>query len=134
MRQRFWRVSIRLLTRESASSSLVANFKADADGVHQLIYVYANTPRPGVRDRSEVHYGAVVLGAPRNPNEALEGHYFTDRKTRGEMCFRRRFNTLVETHAAGRELVDSLPHPPAWRAAAGRLWQYLQSARRLAGR
>jgi SMODS-associating 2TM, beta-strand rich effector domain len=133
VRQRFWRVSVRLLTKESASSSILANFNADADGVHQLIYVYANTPRSELRDRSELHYGAVVLGAPRDPNEALEGHYFTDRKTRGEMCFRRRFAARVETHAAGRELVASprTSRLSRWRASpAGRCQQLWRAARR----
>jgi hypothetical protein len=106
VRQRFWHVSVRLLTRESSSASMLANFTTEADGVHQLIYVYANTPRSDVRDRSELHYGAVVLGAPRDPNEGLEGHYFTDRRTRGEMHFPQRFDALIETHAARSQLLS----------------------------
>jgi hypothetical protein len=108
VRQRFWQVSVRLLTKESASVSQLANFKTDADGVHHLIYVYANTPRPEVRYRSELHYGAVVLGAPQRRSDGLEGHYFTDRKTRGEMRLRRHYKQLVETHAAGQALVDAV--------------------------
>jgi hypothetical protein len=106
VRQRFWHVSIRLLTKESASGSMLANFTTAADEVHQLVYVYTNTPRSEVRHRSELHYGAVVLGAPRDATEGLEGHYFTDRKTRGEMRFPEHFKSLIETHAAGKQLVD----------------------------
>jgi SMODS-associating 2TM, beta-strand rich effector domain len=105
VRQRFWQVSVRLLTKESASASMLANFTKGSDGVHQLVYVYGNTPRPEVRERSEVHYGAVVLKAPRDRDQGLEGDYFTDRKTRGEMYFRQHYKKLVETHAAGRALV-----------------------------
>jgi hypothetical protein len=109
VRQRFWQVGVRLLTKESRSSSTVAAFKTDCDGVHQLYYVYANTPRPEVRYRSELHLGTVVLGAPRDLSQGLEGHYFTDRKTGGEMHFRERHKKLIETHAAGRDLVESAP-------------------------
>jgi hypothetical protein len=107
VRQRFWDVGVRLLTKESQSASMVASFKTDRDGVHQLLYVYANTPRTEVRNRSELHVGTVVLGAPRDPRHGLEGHYFTDRKTRGEMRFREHYTELVETHARGREVVAS---------------------------
>jgi hypothetical protein len=106
VRQRFWHISVRLLTKESASASMFANFKGDSDGTYQLVYVYANTPRVEVRHRSELHYGAVVLAAPRARAEGLEGHYFTDRKTRGDMRFRDHHKKLVETHAAGRRLVE----------------------------
>jgi hypothetical protein len=114
VRQRFWHVTVRLLTKESSSSSMLANIKADPDGVHQLIYVYANTPRPDVRHRSELHYGAVVLGAPRDANQGVEGHYFTDRNTRGEMRFHTRFKRLVETHTAGMALLTPAP-AKSWR-------------------
>lgn len=105
VRQRFWQVSVRLLTKESSSASVFANFKKDADGVHHLAYVYANTPKAEVRHRSAVHDGAVVLTAPRDRAQGVQGHYFTERKTRGDMRFRDHYKKLVETHDAGRELV-----------------------------
>jgi hypothetical protein len=107
VRQRYWSVGVRLLTKESRSSATVAAFKTDSDGVYQLYYVYINTPRPEVRHRSELHLGTVVLGAPRDRSQGLEGHYFTDRKTGGEMRFRDHYKTPIETHAAGRELIGS---------------------------
>jgi hypothetical protein len=108
VRQRFWHVSARLLTKESSSASMGAGFEKDGDGVHMLVYVYVNTPRAEVRTRSQPHYGAVVLGAPRDRKQGLEGQYFTDRKTLGEMHFRDHYKELVETHKAGRELVDKV--------------------------
>lgn len=105
VRQRYWRVKVRLLTKESSSVSMMADLKKDTDGVHQLLYVYANTPRPDVRHRSTLHYGAVVLGAPSDRSHGLEGEYFTGRNTQGEMRFRRHFTDSIETHARGLELV-----------------------------
>jgi hypothetical protein len=58
--------------------------------------------------RGDLHYGAVVLSAPRDRRQGVEGHYFTDRKTRGEMRFRDQYKKLVETHDAGRELVEKV--------------------------
>jgi hypothetical protein len=107
VRQRFWHVSVRLLTKESASVSTLADFKTDGDGVHQLVYVYGNTPRPEVRDRSKLHCGAVVLTAPRDAGHGIEGYYFTDRKTVGEMRFDRRFSELVESYSAALRLLGS---------------------------
>lgn len=101
VRQTFWAISVRLLTKESSSVSMFASLKEDGDGVHQLIYVYANTPRAEVRARSNPHYGAVVLNAPRDRTAGLFGYYFTDRYTRGEMRFGRHSKKLIETHAHG---------------------------------
>jgi hypothetical protein len=109
VRQRFWSVSARLLTNESKSCSLFADLTADADGVCQLLYIYDNRPEAEVRDRSEPHYGAVVLAAPRNRADGLLGQYFTDRKTTGDMRFHRHFGQLVESYAAGRRLLAGTP-------------------------
>jgi hypothetical protein len=107
IRQTFWTVSVRLITKESKSHSLNASVRDTGDRVYELAYVYTNTPRASVRDRSEVHYGAAVLAAPVDRTAGLEGHYFTDRNTRGDIRFRRHFKKPIETHAAGRELLES---------------------------
>lgn len=106
VRQRFWSVSARLLTNESKSCSLLANLTTDADGVCQLLYIYDNRPEAEVRHRSEPHYGAVVLTAPRNRTDGLIGQYFTDRKTTGDLRFHEHYSQLVESHAAGGRLRD----------------------------
>lgn len=105
VRQRFWSVSARLLTNESSSSSLFAELTAGDDGVCQLLYIYVNHPQATVEHRSKAHYGAVVLTAPRNREDGIEGQYFTGRKTTGDMRFRMHYTQLIETHAAGRELL-----------------------------
>jgi hypothetical protein len=104
VRQRYWHVSARLLTKESSSASLLAELRKDADGVHQLLYVYSNTPKAQVRHRSDVHYGAVALGAPHDHTQGLEGHYFTDRKTIGELRFTAHRKMLAETYSAAERL------------------------------
>lgn len=107
IRQRFWSISARLLTKESSSSSLFAELTAGADGVCQLLYIYVNQPQAEVQHRSKLHYGAVVLTAPRDRRDGVEGQYFTGRETTGDMRFRAHYPQLVETHAGGRNLLAS---------------------------
>jgi hypothetical protein len=104
IRQKFWSISARLLTNESTSNSLFAELTAGKDGVCQLLYVYLNSPQAAVEHRSRLHYGAVVLNAPRNRHDGLEGRYFTDRKTTGDMRFGVHYRQLVESHSGGKAL------------------------------
>jgi hypothetical protein len=109
VRQRYWSMTVRMLTKESSSASLRADLTKYDDGVHQLVYLYGNTPRQQFRHRSELHYGAAVLTAPKNHEDGIEGHYFTDRKTCGEMRFHTRYSTHAETHAAALRLLSPAP-------------------------
>lgn len=111
VRQRFWRVSVRLLTKESSSESVVASFNAHTDGVRDLVWVYMNMPRAGVRHRSEVHFGGTVLGAPRDRSAGLHGHYFTDRASKGELNLSTHYKTPIETHSQGLTLIAKRPAP-----------------------
>lgn len=106
IRQRFWQLSARLLTRESSSASALASLTSGPDGVQQFLWVYTNVPRVAVRDRSEIHRGTVVLSVSRQPDR-LEGEYFTDRRTRGELRLISRYTKLIETHAEGLALRTS---------------------------
>lgn len=105
IRQHFWSISARLITNESKSSSLFAELTADSDGVCHLVYVYVNKPKAGVQHRSKSHYGAAVLTAPQNSGDGIEGEYFTDRKTKGDMRFQTHFPKLVESYAAALGLL-----------------------------
>lgn len=78
-------VSLVLVTDESKSNSISASI----DKIHnewKLIYCYINVPNASTRDRSEIHYGTAMLCVD-NVQE-LSGHYFTDRKTTGDMIFK----------------------------------------------
>ena len=47
--------------------------------------VYRNKPRYEDRSHSPIHYGAVWLQVIDTPAQMLDGHYWTDRNTAGEM-------------------------------------------------
>ena len=72
---------------ESEGETISANTRRLDDGNYELIVVYQNTPKERVRERSEIHRGCAklkIIGGASSP-EALEGSYWTDRETRGEI-------------------------------------------------
>ncbi|WP_327427295.1 hypothetical protein [Streptomyces sp. NBC_01236] len=79
--------TVTLFTGESKSISEHAKLIHDPDGRWRLSWQYVNTPRPGMRDRSERHKGAAEVYIGSQPGEGLEGAYFTDRRTDGELRF-----------------------------------------------
>lgn len=84
--QSFFNVQVKIRTGESKSYSLGASFDIDRErGIQQLIYSYLNTPRPGVRDRSEIHYGSTILCFTGYTIKEMEGEYWTTRETTGEI-------------------------------------------------
>lgn len=84
IKQTLLSVNVFLETSESKSKSISASIDKIQDE-WQLTYCYLNVPQALVRDRSEIHYGTAML-CIENP-ERIQGQYFTDRKTIGDMHF-----------------------------------------------
>ena len=84
--QNFFNVQVRIKTKESRSYSIGASFDIDIErGFQQLFYTYLNTPKAGVRERSEIHYGSTILNFDGFKVTKLDGEYWTDRETTGEI-------------------------------------------------
>jgi hypothetical protein len=84
--QSFSSINCTMHSSESSSYSNAAQISAeDESDVLRLSYNYTNRPKAGVRDRSEIHDGAAILRIARTSPRALEGEYWTDRKTTGDM-------------------------------------------------
>jgi SMODS-associating 2TM, beta-strand rich effector domain len=86
VRQTYSSVATRLLTAESASTSLVCSLDT-ASGVTTIQWTYRNTPRLLIQDRSRIHHGAALLDVHGSPPRRLSGFYWTDRDTKGELLF-----------------------------------------------
>lgn len=84
IRQTLMSVHITLTTDEGKSNSLSASID-EISGETQLTYCYLNTPKSEFRHRSQIHYGTAMLSI-NNP-ASLDGQYYTDRKTTGDMSF-----------------------------------------------
>lgn len=84
IKQTLLSVQVTLVTDESKSKSLSASID-EILGETQLTYCYLNTPKVEYRKRSEIHYGTATLSIASTG--ALEGQYYTDRATNGDMLF-----------------------------------------------
>lgn len=86
IKQSFLHIQVIIKTGESRSYSVGASFDIDEErGYQQLFYSYLNTPKAGVRNRSEIHYGTTLLNFEGFKVDKLEGEYWTSRETTGEI-------------------------------------------------
>ncbi len=107
VRQTFSTLSIRMLTAESASELVAAEINKAVDGTYRLAGVYRNEPKLSVRDRSPIHYGALVLDVQGDPVKDLAGHYWTDRNSRGELRTLGRHRSIVGSFQEAQELLSA---------------------------
>ena len=97
------------LTDESRSSSSIASASRDGSGT-LLRYLYFNHPQIEFDYRSRAHNGAGVLHVDSTA-EALEGHYWTDRNSRGELLFEQRNRKRAATFSEAESLMWTAPTP-----------------------
>lgn len=89
--QNFFNIQVRIMTKESRSYSIGASFDIDNErGFQQLFYTYLNTPKAGVRERSEIHYGSTILNFDGFKVTKMDGEYWTDRETTGEITLNKK--------------------------------------------
>jgi len=105
VRQTLTTLSMRLMTPESSSLLVAHKVMLSNDGLYQVAGVYTNKPQVHLRgDRSEIHFGAILLDVHGEPPTELEGHYWTDRHTRGGMRLTDRRRQVCPTFDAARTL------------------------------
>lgn len=86
IRQTYWAISLRLYTAESSSVSR-SFFWDDSHGTGTgwLTFVYDNNPMLRLQHRSIRHLGTCSLHPGNRRPTMIEGRYFTDRYTQGDM-------------------------------------------------
>ncbi len=87
VRQTYSTIDARLFSAESNSMSLSGNILTDHVGLSTLAVTYRNTPRILKRGRSPVNHGGMLLSLVGDPIHKLDGEYWTDRATKGEITF-----------------------------------------------
>jgi hypothetical protein len=85
IRQKFSNIHARLITKESSSELLTGELLKNSDETWQFVGAYRNTPKILIRDRSPIHHGAIMMQIKGQPPYGLEGQYWTDRNTQGEI-------------------------------------------------
>jgi SMODS-associating 2TM, beta-strand rich effector domain len=80
-------LSIGLLTAESRSESLTCTLSPAPPGTWTAWLTYRNQPQLLLQDRSRMHHGSMELTVHGAPPEMLDGSYWTDRGTKGQVQF-----------------------------------------------
>src|SRR4030042_5281898 len=107
IKQTFGKISCVLRTTEMVSHSYVEGFVIDRERqLKKLTFSYTSRPKPSVRERSSPHDGTIVFDLIGKPVSKLEGQYWTDRKTTGEITLTFRGKKVLE------EMPDDLPPHP----------------------
>lgn len=96
IKQTFLSISCTMHTRESDSYSTAAQIGPDNEsGGLRLSYNYTNRPKATARDRLAIHDGAAILRIGNGPERSLEGEYWTNRRTTGEISLKFRSRALL---------------------------------------
>jgi hypothetical protein len=103
VRQTLTSLSFRLMTKESRSTLIAYSIgEQENDDLYKLVAVYRNEPKIELRGkRSEIHHGSLALDIHGSPVSSLEGHYWTDRGTKGGMRMFERNKVLIDTFEQG---------------------------------
>jgi hypothetical protein len=93
IKQGLLKISVRMQTQESKSGSIHCIIERDKNlRQFRLWYAYHNHPKVAVQDWSHRHDGAACLEMSMDstsPQMKLEGQYFTQRKTSGDIFIER---------------------------------------------
>ena len=100
IRQSLTSLSFRLMTKESRSVLIAYSIDQQEDeGLFKLVGIYRNEPKIELQGvRSEMHHGSFALEIHGTPVYELEGHYWTDRNTKGGMKLSNREKKLYDTY------------------------------------
>jgi hypothetical protein len=89
IRQTYLALSVVLLSAESKSRSIGAILQRHDNGDFSVYYHYDNVPMLEHRAGSPRHAGGARIAVPSLSPAALEGEYWTDRRTRGDFTVRK---------------------------------------------
>jgi hypothetical protein len=99
IRQSLTFLSLRLMTKESRSVLVAHSIEQQDDDLFKLVAVYRNEPKIELQGvRSEIHHGSFALEVHGSPVYEMQGHYWTDRATKGGMKLSDRVGKLYDTY------------------------------------
>ncbi len=99
IRQSLTALSIRLKTKESHSKLIAHSIEKEQDGLFRVAAIYRNEPKIGLQGgSSEIHHGSFSLEIYGDPVSLMEGHYWTDRCTKGSMKLTNHRKELYDTY------------------------------------
>lgn len=108
IRQSLTSLSVRLMTKESRSVLVAYSIDQQEDEeLFKLVGVYRNEPKIELQGVcSEIHHGSFALEIHGIPAYELQGHYWTDRGTKGGMKLFEKVPKLYDTY----EQAETISH------------------------
>lgn len=82
IKQNLFQTQVFYKTEQTESNSITSEILCE-NGHYYLYYTYRSEPKASVRGINDIHYGSVKLRIDNN--KILEGNYWTDRETTGQM-------------------------------------------------
>jgi hypothetical protein len=105
-RQTFSSLDIRLFSIESSSVSLSASVVTDAEGVHTIATTYRNEPGIAHLTHSPISHGGMLLSIRGEKIVSqIDGKYWTDRLSTGEIKMIKRSSRIASGFDEARRLV-----------------------------
>ena len=99
IKQSFFNINCKMITEEMESYSYAEGFIIDSDKqIKNLAYSYTSNPKSSLRYRSTPHDGTAVLKIIKKPSLRLDGRYWTERGTTGE----------IKVEFYSKEIIDEL--------------------------
>lgn len=108
VRQTLSTLSMRFFTERSRSVLVAHAIEPEPDGLFSLSAVYRNSPRieyQGVD--SAIHHGALLIEVHEVKPKRLEGHYWTDRGTRGTILMEMKCSKLYSSFEESKSEIGS---------------------------
>lgn len=112
IRQTLISLSFRLYSERAKSASIADNLAKDGTDLFALAIAYQNIPR--LEDRggeSEIHFGSSLFTHIDYDCQRIEGHYWTDRKSKGSLVLLERRAEQVATFEEAQKLFASPATP-----------------------
>jgi hypothetical protein len=106
-------IAVRLLTDESTSQQIAGSVTRSESGYPAISYNYRNEPDLEFRrgNVSPIHYGGALLKIVGKPASGLEGEYWTDRNSSGQLTFREHCPRIAQTFEEATTLPYGPPRP-----------------------
>ncbi len=109
IRQTLTSLSFRLYTDSARSASIAENIARDGTDLFTLVIAYQNVPNIDHRGRdSEIHYGSALFAHIDYDCSRIEGHYWTDRNTKGSLVLLDRRTKQVTTFEEALSLFSDM--------------------------
>src|SRR5260221_5722799 len=97
------------MTDQSQSGTMACEVSQVWPGRYALVGTYLNEPRQLLRDGSRIHHGTMYLNAAGKRPVRLEGSYWTDRNTKGELVFESFSPRVLNDFSAARKAFPAAP-------------------------